>query len=69
MDERIRVTDICIIVTGTKEKPYFQIKYKKVGKEEYNIGFGSYQLDLVFIWKEELFKIVWGRKNVEKKHK
>ncbi|MGM9543729.1 MAG: hypothetical protein ACI3T9_01970 [Romboutsia timonensis] len=58
MDDRLRVTDIHIIVTGTKEKPYFQIKYKEVGKKEYKIGYGSYQLDLVFDWKNELFKIV-----------
>lgn len=58
LEEKIKVTSLEIIVTGTKEKPYFEIKYKEVGKEEYNIGYSSYDLNNVFIWKDECFEIV-----------
>ena len=56
--EKIKVTSLEIIVTGTKEKPYFEIKYKEVGKEDYNIGYSSYDLNNVLNWKEECFEIV-----------
>lgn len=55
---KVKVTSLEIIVTGTKEKPYFEIKYKEVDKEEYNIGYGSYNLNNVFSWKEECFEII-----------
>lgn len=58
LEEKIKVTSLEIIVTGTKDKPYFEIKYKEVGKEDYNIGYSSYELDNVFSWKEECFEIV-----------
>lgn len=45
--EKIKVSEIEIIVTGKKEKPYFEIKYREVGKRHYNIGFSSYNLDYV----------------------
>lgn len=56
--EKVKVTSLEIIVTGTKDKPYFEIKYKEVGKEDYNIGYGSYDLNNVFGWKNECFEIV-----------
>ena len=56
--EKAKVTSLEIIVTGTKEKPYFEIKYKEVGKEDYCIGYSSYDLNNVFDWKEECFEIV-----------
>lgn len=58
---KTRVTELEIIVTGTKEKPYFEIKYKEVGKEHYNIGYSSYDLNNVFDWKEECFEVVQCR--------
>ena len=58
MEEKIKVTSLEIIVTGTKDKPYFEIKYKEVGKEDYNIGYSSYDLNNVFDWKEECFELV-----------
>ena len=56
--EKIKVTSLEIIVTGTKDKPYFEIKYKVVGKEDYNIGYSSYDLNNVLNWKEDCFEIV-----------
>lgn len=56
--EKIKVTKLKIIVTGTKEKPYFELMYKEVGKEYYNIGYSSYDLNNVFDWKEKCFELV-----------
>lgn len=56
--EKIKVTKLRIIVTGTKEKPYFELMYKEVGKEDYNIGYSSYNLNNVFDWKEKCFELV-----------
>ena len=56
--EKVKVTELEIVVTGTKEKTYFNIKYKEVGKEDYDIGYSSYDLNNVFNWKEECFELV-----------
>ena len=56
--EKVKVTELEIVVTGTKEKPYFNIKYKEVGKEDYDIGYSSYDLNNVFNWKGECFELV-----------
>lgn len=58
LEEKIKVTSLEIIVTGSKEKPYFEIKYKELGKEDYDIGYSSYDLNNVFTWKDECFDIV-----------
>ncbi|MDE7423573.1 MAG: hypothetical protein K2N51_07765 [Lachnospiraceae bacterium] len=56
--EKIRVSEAEIVVHGTKEKPYYEIKYRKLGCREYNIGYSSCYLDYVFNWLEEEFEIV-----------
>ena len=56
--KKIKVTHIEIIVTGTKEKPYFEIRYKVLGNNYYNIGYSSYDLNIVFDWKERYFSLV-----------
>ena len=56
--EKIKVTKLRIIVSGTKEKPYFELMYKEVGKEYFNIGYSSYDLNNVFDWKEQCFELV-----------
>lgn len=65
-NEKLRVTSAQIIVTGTKEKPYYEIKYRESGKENYCIGYSSYCLDNVFEWLEECFDLVED-KNVEQR--
>ena len=57
-NEKIKVTSLEIIVTGKREKPYFEIKYKEVGKRDYKIGYSSYDLNNVFAWRDEFFEIV-----------
>ena len=64
---KIKVKEIDIIVRGTPDKPYYEIKYKEVGKRYYNIGCGSYCIDNVFKWKEKYFQIIEPKKNIFRK--
>lgn len=61
-EQRIKVTSAEIIVANTKGarqgKPYYEIKYKEVGQEEYNIGFASYKLPYVLHWLDTCFEII-----------
>ena len=58
-EEKIKVTSAEIIVTCKPEKnPYYEIKYLEVGKDEYTIGYGSYDLGLVNHWYNDCFEIV-----------
>lgn len=50
---KLVVDDIEVIVRGIANKPYYEIKYREVGNDDYNIGFGSYDLNNVLKWKEE----------------
>lgn len=56
--EKARVTEAEIVVRGTQEKPYFEIKYLEVGKSEYSVGYSSYNLEYVFQWLREEFEVV-----------
>lgn len=55
---KIKVTSAEIVVHGTVEKPYYEIKYLVIGEDEYRIGYSSYDLKNVFGWLEECFEIV-----------
>ena len=57
-DTKSKVDKAIIIVSGTKEEPYFEILYHLLGEDEDNIGFGSYCLTNVFNWKEQYLEIV-----------
>lgn len=46
-----------IIVTGTAEKPYYEIQYLETKDGETHLGFGSYELAYVFQWLEEFFGV------------
>ena len=60
-EEKIKVTSEEIIVTcKPKKNPYYEIKYLEVGKDEYTIGYGSYDLGLVNHWYNDCFEIVTG---------
>lgn len=58
--DKIKVSEEPIIVvrdtlTG---KPYYGIKYKKAGEDNYTIGYSSYYFEYVEKWKEECFEVV-----------
>ena len=57
-DIKSKVDKAIIIVSGTKEEPYFEILYHLLGEDEDNIGFGSYCLANVFNWRERYLEIV-----------
>lgn len=57
-ETKIKVTEAEVIVKRVTVGFYFMIKYKKVGEENYNIGFGSYNVHMVFDWLGKYFEIV-----------
>ena len=58
-EEKIKVTSAEIIVTcKPKKNPYYEIKYLEVGKDEYTIGYGSYDLGIVNDWYNNCFEFV-----------
>lgn len=56
--ERIKVSEIDIIVNMINGEPYYEIKYKKVGEDYDHIGYSSYNLDSVLEWEDKCFEIV-----------
>lgn len=64
---KLVVDDIEVIVRGIANKPYYEIKYREVGNDNYNIGFGSYDLNNVIKWKEEEFEVVSEKEEKETK--
>lgn len=57
-DTKIKVTSADIVVHGTADKPYYEIKYHDVSDGKCHIGYSSYDLHNVFKWREECFEIV-----------
>lgn len=47
-----------IIVTGSAEKPYYEILYFDPADKIYHIGYSSYCLEYVFKWLSEWFEII-----------
>ena len=56
MNKKKRVSSAEIIKRFINEKPYYEIKYKEIGKEEYCLGYGSYNLNYVLEWLNECFE-------------
>lgn len=56
--DKIKVSSAEIVVHGTKEKPYFEIKYFDLSDNEMHVGYSSYNLDIVFEYLEKYFDIV-----------
>lgn len=69
-EQKIKVTSAEIIVENKKglrqEKPYYSIKYKELGQEEYTIGYSSYKLQYVLEWLDTYFEIV-GEQDTDNK--
>ena len=55
---KIKVTSADIVVHGTTDKPYYEIKYYKPLDNECYIGYSSYDLHIVFRNLEEYFEII-----------
>lgn len=56
MNEKEKVTSAEIISRKTDGKPYYGIKYKKVGEDHYTVGYSSYYLDYVIDWLNNCFE-------------
>lgn len=65
--EKVKVSSAEIVVHGTKEKPYYEIKYFDLSKGQWCLGYSSYSLAFVFEWLEECFEIVSEGENKYRK--
>lgn len=57
-DTKNKVTYLEIIVRMIENKPYYEIKYKKVGEDYYHVGYSSFNIDNVLKWRDECFELV-----------
>lgn len=57
-EEKIQVESLDVIVFMINGRPYYEIKYKEIGNDYYNIGYSSYNLDFVLEWKEKYFEVL-----------
>lgn len=58
MNQKIKVTSLDIVVRVIDGKPYYSLKYKKLGSDYFNIGYSSYSLENVISWRNEYFDMV-----------
>ena len=58
---KVKVEEAEIVVHGTVDKPYFEIKYREVGKKDYNVGYSSYDVRKVFGWLESELVLSQGK--------
>lgn len=56
MVEKERVTSAKIISREIDGRPYYEIKFKKVGEDEYTVGYGSYKFGYVVKWLNDCFE-------------
>ena len=57
-DTKNKVTSLEIIVRMIDNKPYYEIKYKKVGEDYCHVGYSSFNIDNVLKWRDECFELV-----------
>lgn len=55
---KARVNSLEIIARMLDDKPYYELKYRQVGKKDYSIGYSSYDLKTVLGCIDEYFEIV-----------
>lgn len=60
-DTKNKVTSLKIIVRMIDNKPYYEIKYKKVGEYYYHVGYSSFNIDNVLKWRDECFELVYAK--------
>lgn len=54
----VKVNSLEIIVRMIDDKPYYEVKYKEVGEDDYCIGYSSYDLKIVLGYIDTYFEIV-----------
>ena len=55
---KARGNSLEIIARMLDDKPYYELKYRQVGKKDYSIGYSSYDLKTVLGYIDEYFEIV-----------
>ena len=55
---KTKVTELEQIFEVFRGKPYYSLKYKKIGEDYYHIGYSSYDFRIVMKWKDEYFERV-----------
>lgn len=65
MVEKEKVSSAEIISRNIDRSPYYEIKFKKVGEDDYTVGYSSYKLDYVVEWLNECFEFCGEPKVVE----
>lgn len=55
---KAKVNSLEIIVRMVGDKPYYELKYREVGKEYYSVGYSSYNLKTVLEFIDTYFEIV-----------
>ena len=55
---KARVNSLEIIARMLDDKPYYELKYRQVGKKDYSIGYSSYDLKIVLGYIDTYFEIV-----------
>lgn len=56
MEKRKKVSRARIITRKIDEKSYYEIEYNETGEDEYDVGYGSYDLNNVISWFNECFE-------------
>lgn len=65
LDNKIKTSEIMIIVGGSADKPYYSIRYYDLLDKSWHVGFSSYCLSNVMDWKNQYFEIVEPVEHVE----
>lgn len=55
---KAKVDSLEIIARMLDDKPYYELKYRQVGKKDYSIGYSSYDLKTVLGYIDTYFEIV-----------
>lgn len=58
----VKVNSLEIIVRMIDSKPYYELKYRQVGKKDYSIGYSSYDLKTVLGYINTFFEIAESEK-------
>lgn len=57
LKDKIKTSFAKIFVSGTPDRPYFNILYFDPVDQDYHVGFSSYCLEYVFKWLSDEFEI------------
>lgn len=64
---KTKVTELEQIFEIICGKPYYSLKYRKIGENYYHVGYSSYDFRIVMKWKDEYFEMVGGNEDGSKK--